>query len=1032
MIMHHLNFYKRWKRASKGLDDDIFFEGVPDPLKSIGAKDLSQIPTEKGKDASKDQEKGKGKGKEVEKVKDKEKDVSVAKVAAAATPITNASAVTTDKSKDTTKKEVEKANDNEKDVSKAATDASAVSTDKSKDTSKKEVEKANDKEKDVSKSVTDVSAVSPDKSKDTSMDKVKEKEVEKVKEKEKETVKEKEKDVSKVTAGAAPVTDASTVSTDKSKHTGKDKVKEKEVEKVKVKEKEPVKEKVTAAAAPVTDASAISTDKRKDTSKKEVEKANDKEKDTSKVTGAAAPVTDVSAVSTDKSKDTSMDKAKEKEVEKVKEKETVKEKEKDASKVTAGAAPVTDMSAVSTDKGKDTSKDKVKEKEVEEVKEKDTVKEKDVSNVTAAAAAAAAAAPVTDVSAASTGKSKDTSMDKAKEKEVDKVKKKETVKEKEKDASKVTAAAAPATDKSAVSSSANKALDLKDIKSHDDDDFLSSSDASVPKTAATAKSLSTPQPSTAAVKAIKSKVEDDYGDLFGEDEPIVKAPKAATAAAVKRLSEKAAAAAEEDELFGDMTITATKPAATSSAAATLGVGQTQFSEEFDDLFGSDAASFTVVPQTLEGSSGDSTSVANAKQVTKGALAPIATSLTLPSTVARAAVGANKDPIDEDLDFLSWLGDATPERAATPTSVIEGTTDNHDSAANKSKNSQSKSAHISEPSANSPTHAQSKVKAMMDVFFDDLFGGQQIPEEVAEQSTPTKARLTSADFEVKVRDMVSSSFVDVDSLRNLLLEGGYVPVQHRAQVWSVLLTGSCSSFDDAELRDTKKLSALGTDLVNYGQLVSDCEATVKRDDESAGGLNLQNDLQDILILYCTRREREYNSVMCQMLLPLMLVPSSFTKESASSCFYSFSSEFTPLLSLDNSIQRTAIETVHSWIRLLVVYHSPAVAHHLDRVLPGWELAASLPTNKSEAELEMEAETVTETETETETETQATDGSPDDEPCVAVELEKIVEKESWGIPLQWVCAMFAGSIPAEHSCFLYDWALVSGQRYAGDRK
>ena len=118
---------------------------------------------------------------------------------------------------------------------------------------------------------------------------------------------------------------------------------------------------------------------------------------------------------------------------------------------------------------------------------------------------------------------------------------------------------------------------------------------------------------------------------------------------------------------------------------------------------------------------------------------------------------------------------------------------------------------------------------------------------------------------------------------------------------------------------------------------------------------------------------------------------------------------------------------------VVYHSPAVAHHLDRVLPGWELAACSPSSRelSSSEVDMEMETLTETETETvaETDKEATDGSPDDEPCAAVEQEKAVEKESWGIPLQWMCGMFSGSIPAEHSCFLYDWALVSGQRYAG---
>ena len=104
------------------------------------------------------------------------------------------------------------------------------------------------------------------------------------------------------------------------------------------------------------------------------------------------------------------------------------EKEKDASQIAAEAVPVTDVSAISTDKIKDTSKDKVKEKEVEKANDK----EKDASKVPAAAAV-----PAIDESAVSTDKSKDTGKDKVKEKEVEKV----SDKEKEKDVSKVATAA---------------------------------------------------------------------------------------------------------------------------------------------------------------------------------------------------------------------------------------------------------------------------------------------------------------------------------------------------------------------------------------------------------------------------------------------------------------------------------------------------------------------------------------------------------------------------------------------------------------
>ena len=35
----------------------------------------------------------------------------------------------------------------------------------------------------------------------------------------------------------------------------------------------------------------------------------------------------------------------------------------------------------------------------------------------------------------------------------------------------------------------------------------------------------------------------------------------------------------------------------------------------------------------------------------------------------------------------------------------------------------------------------------------------------------------------------------------------------------------------------------------------------------------------------------------------------------------------------------MEVAHSWIRLLVGYHSPKLAQHLDRVLLGWEQQTS---------------------------------------------------------------------------------------------
>jgi hypothetical protein len=40
---------------------------------------------------------------------------------------------------------------------------------------------------------------------------------------------------------------------------------------------------------------------------------------------------------------------------------------------------------------------------------------------------------------------------------------------------------------------------------------------------------------------------------------------------------------------------------------------------------------------------------------------------------------------------------------------------------------------------------------------------------------------------------------------------------------------------------------------------------------------------------------------------------------------------------------AVEVVHSWLRLLLLYHCPALAQHIDRVLPGWEMPAEEVTS-----------------------------------------------------------------------------------------
>jgi hypothetical protein len=148
------------------------------------------------------------------------------------------------------------------------------------------------------------------------------------------------------------------------------------------------------------------------------------------------------------------------------------------------------------------------------------------------------------------------------------------------------------------------------------------------------------------------------------------------------------------------------------------------------------------------------------------------------------------------------------------------------------------------------------------------------------------------------------------------------------VWHVLLTGSNSP------KDVEEHNLLG-ELDNISSLIADCDVMAK--DSS---LERRQNLEDILTLYCRRKDIDYNSVYCNILSPLICSYNSFTKELASTCFDALASEFCPLLSMKAPAFEMALDSVHTRLRLLVFYHSPAVAQHLDRVLPGWEGSVSI--------------------------------------------------------------------------------------------
>ena len=57
-----------------------------------------------------------------------------------------------------------------------------------------------------------------------------------------------------------------------------------------------------------------------------------------------------------------------------------------------------------------------------------------------------------------------------------------------------------------------------------------------------------------------------------------------------------------------------------------------------------------------------------------------------------------------------------------------------------------------------------------------------------------------------------------------------------------------------------------------------------------------DMKDIIMLYCVRKEIKYSSYLCDILSPLMLATKNLSKSLASSCFYALNTQFFPIISL----------------------------------------------------------------------------------------------------------------------------------------
>lgn len=255
----------------------------------------------------------------------------------------------------------------------------------------------------------------------------------------------------------------------------------------------------------------------------------------------------------------------------------------------------------------------------------------------------------------------------------------------------------------------------------------------------------------------------------------------------------------------------------------------------------------------------------------------------PITVAENEPLASTNPrADSPLeqDFLSWLDDSAP--------VISN----------------------NDPTTSLPNNTSS---LGMDDFFEEVFGEKSSDSSLRQNSnqsigpaTPNTFSMTTnlKRFDAMLRAEAASGFPDLSRIREVICSAGYLPQSCRGHVWSVLLIGG-SVVEDQEAEFWRP-SGRDENIENYSQLRSDCEAIVKRVTDKAfvsqkptNPFQCKDDLHDILLLYCIRKKIPYRSLLCDILSPLIFVPAPYSPPSralSSSCFYSLSNSFIPLINL----------------------------------------------------------------------------------------------------------------------------------------
>lgn len=523
---------------------------------------------------------------------------------------------------------------------------------------------------------------------------------------------------------------------------------------------------------------------------------------------------------------------------------------------------------------------------------------------------------------------------------------------------------------------------MSETNSNDPFDFLSEPTTTTASSSEIISSLqSPPTPAAATTTTEKSSNNNNLDDFLNE---LVHSPTPSSATVVES---NATQQVTNDDIFGELTVNSTlsNDALPPLSPPTTATASDPFS--IDDFLAEAESSSTTKLQVSTSESSDVPREANPSGDT--------------FVVHSNSESDLKNGIqDNDEDFLLWLGD----------------------------------------SKSSPAKGDSGVsKNVVDDFFEEVFGDDlKSPKSLQSSSNSDEKK-----YENEIEKQLNAVFPDMGVLKSLLLRRGFIPRLYRGKIWNLLLTQSSNEDEEAEFWRPN-----GLENVNTKEMDSDCDAAIKRVrgtpfhppaiDQS------RIDLQDILILYCLRKKTPYKPYLCDLLAPMIVSPYPFSRAVASSCFYAFATQYIPYINLQHVQYDRAMSKLHSLMRLLLWYHFPLLAHHLDRVYAGWEVpavalsaSAILQHNNQQAynasldELERQMGLLEDSEPDI-----VAPGSPQTSSLGtslpksgASYLDEHRQKGGGAIPSLWLSGIFGGTVPPIQTSWFWDWAIINNERNLG---